>query len=640
MFKKLSLLSLIIIFSFNKVFAEDIPVIVISPGKSVQSYSTVGSSVSVISGEDLEESDTPFLGEVLSDNLVGMNFSRSGGYGTVSMIQLRGIPKRYSTIYIDGVKFSDPSNPTNDAYFSNLMNNSIERVEVLRGAQSNLYGSNAIAGTINIYTKKGSNKGKKNKIDVSNGSNGTTNLSMSHNGANEKHDYYIGVNRFYTQGISAMNDDSPTQDTDSYSNQGLVANYGYKINDTFKFENGLRYSNSFLNYDAPNPSQNDGSPTTGDNELTYNMKLIQDSGKFKNQLIYNNFDIERATKNGSNASVNYFGHRDAINFIGEYNFDLDTRLVYGLDNEFDRAYYKDDWSGLYEKSDEAVNSQYFDYQFRPYEYLYSTIGFRRDDHTTAGAHNTGRATLAYILDGSSKIRSSIGTGLRFPALYDYHYGTVIKNKEDVNPEKSTSIDLGYETVFESIDTSLNVSVFRIFYKDPITGWKSNTDTDGSTFVLKNADGEVTSKGLELSSLWKPNNDFNIGLNYNFNKSHAGTDCDNPANGATLCIDDQQIRVPKHAASASINYQTNAKLKNSLLIKYTGETRDYGIFSLNKSADVMLDDWVTFDYKATYKLYDTYNLFFTANNIFDHNYESAWHYSEMGRNFNFGMKRAF
>ena len=633
-------LSLILIFSFSKVFAEDIPVIVISPGKSAQSYSTVGSAVSVISGEDIEGSDSPFLGEVINENADGMYYSTQGGYGTVSMLQLRGIPKRYSTIYIDGVKYSDPSNPVNDAYFSNLMSSSIERVEILRGSQSTLYGSHAIGGTINIFTKKGSNKGKKNQIDVSSGSNGTTNMSVSHKGANEKHDYYVGINKFYTQGISAMSTDDSIQDNDSYNNQGMIANYGYKINDTFRFENGLRYSSSFLNYDAPNPDLNDELPNTGDTELTYNMKFIQDSGKFKNQLIYNYFDLERATKNGKDASSNYLGYRDSINFIGEYNFDLDTRIVYGLDNEFDSAYYKDDWSGLYEDADEAIYSQYVDFQYRPEENLYSTLGIRRDTHTTAGTYNTSRATLAYKLDGSSKIRSSIGTGLRFPSLYDYSYGTVVKNKEDIKPERSTSLDLGYETVFESINTSLNASVYRISYRDPLTGWQSNVDTDGSTFVLKNAEGKVRSKGLELSTLWKPKNDFNVGLNYNYNKSHAGTDCDDPNAGATLCIDDQQVRVPRHAASTSITHQTNSKLKNSVLINYRGETRDYGIFSINSSADVILDDYITFDYKASYKLYDSYNLYFSAKNIFDQNYEQAWKYSTMGRNITFGMKRLF
>ena len=80
-----------------------------------------------------------------------MNYFRSGGYGTISGIQLRGLPKRYSTVYIDGVKMSDPSSSDNSFYFSNIMNSSIKNVEVLRGSQSSMYGSGAIGGAINIY---------------------------------------------------------------------------------------------------------------------------------------------------------------------------------------------------------------------------------------------------------------------------------------------------------------------------------------------------------------------------------------------------------------------------------------------------------------------------------------------------------
>ena len=98
------------------------------------------------------------------------------------------------------------------------------------------------------------------------------------------------------------------------------------------------------------------------------------------------------SENCSNDPQNFFGERDAINLIGEYNFNLDTKIVYGLDNEIDKANYKDDWSGLYEENSEFINSQYFDFQFRPKEKLYSTIGFRRDDHKIAGDETTGRTT--------------------------------------------------------------------------------------------------------------------------------------------------------------------------------------------------------------------------------------------------------
>ncbi len=92
----------------------------------------------------------------------------------------------------------------------------------------------------------------------------------------------------------------------------------------------------------------------------------------------------------------------------QYNWNpernIDAKLVYGADHEIDYSNYKDDWSGLYENHSEFINSQYFDFQFRPKEKLYSTIGFRRDDHSIAGDHATGRATIAYKLNNLSKIK--------------------------------------------------------------------------------------------------------------------------------------------------------------------------------------------------------------------------------------------
>ena len=106
-----------------------------------------------------------------------------------------------------------------------------------------------------------------------------------------------------------------------------------------------------------------------------------------------------------------------------------------------------------------------------------------------------------------------------------------------------------------------------------------------------------------------------------------------------CIDSAMVRVPRHSLTSSINHKINNNLKNSLLIKYRGESRDYGNIN-NGFADVILDDYITFNYSAKYRLYDTYNLFFNVENIFDQNYEQAYQYSTMGRTFNFGIRRVY
>ena len=96
--------------------------------------------------------------------LASSNFFQSGGHGTSSAIQLRGLPKRYSTVYIDGVKMSDPSSVSNDFEFNHILTNQISRVEILKGNQSSVYGSGAIGGTVNITTKRGKPGFQKNKL--------------------------------------------------------------------------------------------------------------------------------------------------------------------------------------------------------------------------------------------------------------------------------------------------------------------------------------------------------------------------------------------------------------------------------------------------------------------------------------------
>ena len=164
MLKKIIKLIIILTFPVNSLFAADIPIIVIAPSKKAQSISTVGTSVTVLDESFFENTNEFFLGDVLNSGSTSVNFFQSGGHGTSSAIQLRGLPKRYSTVYIDGVKMSDPSSVSNDFDFNNILTSQISRVEILKGNQSSVYGSGAIGGTINITTKKGQEGFQKNFI--------------------------------------------------------------------------------------------------------------------------------------------------------------------------------------------------------------------------------------------------------------------------------------------------------------------------------------------------------------------------------------------------------------------------------------------------------------------------------------------
>ena len=179
MIKKLGMLvlSLVLVFPVNKIFAADVPIIVIAPGKTEQSLSTVGSTVTVITGDQISESLHSSLANIIAENSTSTNSFQMGGHGTNTAIQLRGLEKRYSTVYVDGVKMLDPSSPDGSFYMESIMKNSIDRVEILKGTQSSLYGSNAIGGTIHIFTKKGK-EGNHSDYQVEAGSNNTKKCNL------------------------------------------------------------------------------------------------------------------------------------------------------------------------------------------------------------------------------------------------------------------------------------------------------------------------------------------------------------------------------------------------------------------------------------------------------------------------------
>ncbi len=626
-----------IFINYTNLLAKDIPIIVISPGKTLQSKGTVGSDVDVIDNKVLKNSSEFFIGDILDNNLNGLNYFQQGGYGTVSGVQLRGQPKRYTTVYIDGVKVSDPSTPSNDYYFNNLMSGSFDRVEVLKGAQSSLYGSGALAGTIQLFSKK-AREGHNKDFNISSGSFGTQKADLSFDGKNDYYDYFVGFTNFSTNGESAMRDNS---EKDGYRSDSLTMNYGYNFNENFRFENYLYYNDSLLEYDSVSKSQND-IEATDDQLAAYTARLVNTNGNLKNTLSYNNTYILRNVT--GNDKKNYYGYRDAINLVSEYNFDLDNRIIFGLENEFDKAeLYNWYTNNAYSESDEAIYSQYFDLQLRPKEDTYATFGLRRDYHTTAEDYYTGRATIAYKLDNNTKIRSNLGTSVRFPSLNSLNHGNRLIIKENLKAETGKSIDVGIDKLFPKKNINFSATTFFLEYKNDIKGWQSHTKGVGGSWALDNSNSKTESYGLELQTDWKPNDFYAFALGYTRTESYDGTTCDDPdasgGPGSAACNDEMNVRVPRNQINLSGSNILNNNLTQTIKLKYVGERRDYGNTN-NNFQDVILSDYLTLDYILNYKLFDTYNLSISARNITDKRYSEAYEYKAPGRALNFMLNKSF
>jgi vitamin B12 transporter len=627
------------IFFSTSIFSKEIPIIVISAGKTFQSYSSVGSQVEIIDSETIKKSSDSFLTDLLKNEVQGVNIFSLGGRGTNTGIQMRGLPKRYSTIYIDGVKMYDPSTPDNSFYAEGLFKDSIERIEILKGSQSSLYGNSAVGGTINIFTKKG-RLGKHQNAAVRYSENNSQDVFYSIDGANENQNYFVGFNYYKTDGISAMNNDS---EKDPYENNSLTANYGFDISENITIENYLTLKESYIKYDEPTAGRDDTKNSSDNFEAHYNLKFKNTHNNFKNTFGLSKSGTSRMVTNYKNREHTYEGFKNMLTYLGEYNFNLDNKIVYGSDIEFFKAKYPTD-PGVYKTHDEEIHSQYVDYQFRPYDNIYATIGGRNDRHTLSGDEQSYRITGAYDLGNNSKIRSSYGTGFLFPAIYESgEYAWTNQNGESIHAEKTTSFDIGYETYISSLDLNFNITYFDILVEDPIMG--SNI-----TNFQDNVPGaENKSKGIELSTNWTNNKKLDIAFNYTFTKSYSGMDCDKPEKdkwGYTSCLDTGHgwlesaiVRVPIHALSSKISYKFKKDWDNSLLMTYKGRTRDYGGTDYSFK-DQILDEYFLVDLKSSYKLYDNFNLDFSIKNLFDKNYENAFLYSGTPRTLNIGLNKSF
>ena len=638
----------------NSAFSKEIPIIVISASKKPQSLSTVGTSVTILDEKFFSNSSEYFLGDALSTSTTGANFFQSGGHGTSSAIQLRGMPKRYTTVYIDGVKMSDPSSVSNDFDFNNILTSQISRVEILKGNQSSVYGSGAIGGTIHVTTKKGE-PGFKKDINYTTGSHGTHNLATSISGGDENTNYHIGLQRFQTDGISAM---THNNEKDRYRNNGLIASFGNKFSDTLELKSNVRVAETYLQYDHPQIEGSFGCSTCDHSEdvdgveASTNVSLIyKPIEKLTNKFTVANTYIERiyarTPNSGNTQQDNYYGERYAYLYQGNYNFNLDNSVVFGLEREDDQMGLNKNAGGRVD-SNAYVTSQFFDYQSRITNNIYGTFGARFDKHSLAGGtgsnEDSHRATLAYVFDDkTTKLKSSYGTGYRFPSLYElkYVYRASAATLPFVTAETSQSYDFGIE---KSISPNLfiDLTYFNVKYFDALEGWKTNTA--GGSSSTQNTIATVKSQGIELMSRFKLNEMFNFGLNYTYTSSYDGADEDNlsgPDSGS------QMVRVPRNLVNLITNVKIPAykDLDITLRTKWSDKARDYG--NGNATSDKSpgfqnetLDSYLVNDLSVRYNYLNGYNLYFDITNVLDKKYETALQYSQMDRSFNFGIKKSY
>ena len=623
--------------SFSVLRGNEIPIIVISASKTPQSLSVVGSSVDVITEKDIDESAQTFLGNILSSNTGATNFFQSGGPGSQMGLQIRGLPKAYSTVYVDGVKKSDTTTPKNDFYFDDVLSGQISRVEILKGNQSSVYGSGAMGGTINVFSKKGSGNFKKN-YSYKTGSNNTHDLNFSYGGSNEFKDFYVGLERFQTDGESAM---THNDENDEYKNHTFLTNYGYKFSDSLKTRFIYKFSDAKLDYDAVNAvfDQIDNSSHEKDSSAVLNFQYnphdqITHSLNLSSSYMSRSSDSVKSQFANTIVQQNYWSYRNTISYNGNYKINPDHNLVFGAEKEYDEMRYKPSDLRDFRKGEE-IRSKYFDIQSKLMNNLYATFGARFDEHNHAGNEDSERVTLSYLSNSlGAKFKSSYGTGIKFPSLYEFDYSA---NPDSLVAEHGRSYDFGIEKTFIDKGLNIDLSYFNHKYEDTIEGWED------AGYTAQNMPGVVKSQGLELKSKLKTTKNLLFDLNYTYTSTYDGADWDDPTyRNVGEFLNQQLVRVPRHLMNFGTSYKLNNNLKINLKSKWSSSARDYGNANDRDSGkwrDATLKSYIVSDLGLNYKL-NKYNAFLNIGNIFNEKYSTVLDYSQPERSLNLGFKRLY
>jgi vitamin B12 transporter len=507
----------------------------------------VTDSVTVITKEDIEESRVSTLNEALN-KLGGLFMTQNGGPGTSSSFFMRGMSSKRVLVLIDGVRYNNPTAIGAAAEFSQILLNNVERIEIIKGAQSGVWGADASGGVINIITSK-AKKGLHGTTTVEYGSYDSKKASAVASYATKKFDISISGITYYVDGFSAAEPkkseanygkryDELGLEKDSYKNNSLNAKLGYNITDIDRVEFNLQAINSLVNYDSGAGETNDSPiPNTYLQNRFYTIDYKHNGNTNKVNFQYNLSKFDRDTTYGD--------------YVGDVNeLKLDDKITY-MKNSFLRVgtsyqkfTHKDitpnttkDYSAL-----SAFVTNYNKLNLLADTNTIITESVRYDSYDNFDNSLTGKFGVKQFIKNDLYISANIGTGYNAPTLGQL-YGLYGPNP-NLKPEKSLTSDitLGNDTLW-------------------ITGFYNEItdliDYDGSYVQI---DGKSKFKGLEIGY----NDYFLDSLGVNALYTYVRTE---DASGKTLA------RRPLNQFNASATYYISDDFDIGANIEYIGKRYD-------------------------------------------------------------------
>jgi len=592
-------------------------VVVVSASRLESESSKLGSSVTVITAEDIKRAQASQVLDVLR-TVPGLDVVRSGPMGGNTSVFLRGANAEHTLVLVDGVEASNPVTTARLFNFADVPVDAIDRIEIVRGPQSTVYGSDALGGVIHIITKRGSGE-LRTHASVEIGSFQSSSEQVGLSGGDPTLDYLVSLARQDRNGFSAARGGA---ERDGYGQTAVTGRLGVHPIGFLDVDLTGRFTNSRADIDDDGGASNDDP----------NRRFRQRQGFMRGQLAVRMVeDLLRPVFGVSFGDQSYDDNDDpdAVNptellrseFSGRLvKFDVqnamtltpEAKVVIGAETERESASstYRSDgpfgpFSTDFDRHTARTNAVFAETQLAIAERLFSSAGIRVDHHEKFGSEVTWKvAPRLRILEGTDLL-GSIGTGFKAPSLYQLYseFG-----RETLAPEEMLGMDVGIEQRLWSEKLSLRASYF---YND----FDNLISFDSSTFLYENI-ARARTQGVEVGVRAELGAGVSAQLDYTYTESR------------DVLAKEGLLRRPQNKLSARLAAPVSERGEVSLQLSAFGKRVDTD-FSTFPAERVNLPGYMVVQVGGSYRVSDSVELFGRVENLFDRSYEEVLGYATPG-----------
>ena len=584
-------------------------------------------AVTVIDRAQLRNRATVSLSNILRD-VPGFSVSQVGVLGSQTQIRVRGAEANHLLVTIDGVEANDPSQG-DEFSWGTLTASDIERIEIIRGPQSSLRGSDAVAGVVNIITRSA----EKSSVGLflESGS-----WATHHSGFNIGHkqgdfDIRFGLSHIESEGdnIARTGDEN-----DGYRNTTYNIRSGLKLSDQMDISFAARESDGMNQFDADNDF--DGLIEDQDRVSEFENSTMRIQGDYSSKdgtwqhkiLISQSKSDNAAFADKAKGNVTA-STKDQFQYIGSFTWDQGAQTIAAL---IERE--KEDWMqrgeiswGVYDPNQDRerdTDSVAVEYRTDINDHLTLAASARQDDNSEFDSAKTYRAEAIYQLTEAIRLRGAVGTAVKNPTFTErFGFYTNFIGNPNLIPEESTSWELGADQLIMDGDLTLSLTIFDAELENEIDGFVYDPAT--FAYTSSNINGTSERKGAELSAVGNISESMSLSAAYTYTDS-TGDDAV------------REVRRPRHIASLNLGWQAAHNLHLNTNIQFTGEQTDVYFPPFPEPSQVVgLSNHTLLNINLNYSATEKLEMYLKLENALNDNYEEVFGYQTLGFGASLGLR---